>query len=79
MAGKLLRIPEVAGIIDTSVPRAYELARLGMLPGVVRLGRQIRVNPSALTDWIAKGGSIAANNGHEEVEGEINDEPPYAT
>ncbi len=70
MADKLLRVPEVARIIDTSVPRAYELARLGMLPGVVRLGRQIRVNPNALTEWITKGGSATTNSAHEEAKGE---------
>lgn len=39
MPEKLLRMPEVAALIDTSLPRAYELVRLGVIPGVVRLGR----------------------------------------
>jgi excisionase family DNA binding protein len=60
MPGKLLRMSEVAALIDTSLPRAYELVRLGVIPGVVRLGRQIRVNPDALDKWINQGGDVAA-------------------
>jgi len=38
--------------------RAYELARVGILPDgvVVRLGRQIRFDEDALVDWIRGGG-----------------------
>lgn len=57
MATKLLRVPEVAGIIDTTIPIAYELIRLGILPAV-RLGRQIRVDANALDEWIKNGGSV---------------------
>jgi predicted DNA-binding transcriptional regulator AlpA len=76
MADRLLRIPKVAEIIDTSVPRAYELARLGIIPGVVRLGRQIRVNPDALAEWIARGGSLNADNTQETEKGAMNYESP---
>lgn len=53
---KLLRIPQVADILNVSEWRAYELARQGRLP-VVRLGRQVRVNEAALMSWIESGGS----------------------
>ena len=52
---KLLRIPEVAQMLDVSVQRAYELARTDMLP-VVRVGRQVRVHPEKLQKWIESGG-----------------------
>jgi excisionase family DNA binding protein len=52
---KLLRLSEVAEILDVPLPRAYEMARRGMIP-VIRLGRQLRVNPSHLQDWMASGG-----------------------
>jgi excisionase family DNA binding protein len=55
MPEKLLRMPEVAALIDTSLPRAYELVRQGIIPGVVRLGRQIRVNPDVLSEWMTRG------------------------
>jgi excisionase family DNA binding protein len=53
---KLLKVADVAMIMNTSVDRVYELARLGLLP-VVHLGRQIRVEESALVEWIKTGGA----------------------
>ncbi len=52
---KLLRITDVAQILDVPLARAYEMARLGIIP-VVRLGRQLRVDPERLESWIAAGG-----------------------
>src|SRR4051794_1295745 len=49
---KLLRIDEVAALLDVRVQRAYELSRRGLLP-VVRLGRQVRVDPDQLEAWLA--------------------------
>lgn len=56
MSTKLLRIPEVASRLDVPLARAYEMARRGVLP-VVRIGRQIRVHPDQLDEWIASGGT----------------------
>ncbi len=53
---KLLRIHEVAEILDVPVARAYELARHGILPAV-RLGRQVRVDAGKLKEWIDEGGT----------------------
>lgn len=78
MADKLLRIPKVAEIIDTSVPRAYELVRLGVIPGVVRLGRQIRVNPNALAEWMAGGGAAQQNSKEGSAEGVTTNGTPDA-
>lgn len=52
---KLLTIPQVAEQLQITRFRAYELARAGMIP-IVRLGRQIRVDPVKLEAWIAGGG-----------------------
>ncbi len=52
---QLLCIPEVAKILSITPERAYELARLDILP-VVRIGRQVRVDPNVLADWVKKGG-----------------------
>lgn len=51
----LLRISDVAEILDVTTARAYELARDGTLP-VVRLGRQYRVDPDRLQEWLDNGG-----------------------
>ncbi len=58
MPEKLLRMSEVAALIDTSLARAYELVRQGVIPGVVRLGRQIRVNPDVLAKWMTQDGRV---------------------
>jgi len=52
---RLLRVPEVARILDTSEQRVYEMARAGILP-TVRLGRQIRIDKEALEQFIQDGG-----------------------
>ncbi len=52
---RLLRVPEVARILDTTEGRIYEIARQGILP-TVRLGRQIRIDREALEEFIKNGG-----------------------
>ena len=52
---KLLRIDDVAELLDVSRARAYDLVREGLLP-VVRLGRQVRVDPNKLEAWLDAGG-----------------------
>jgi excisionase family DNA binding protein len=52
---KLLTIDEVACVLRVRRPRAYELARQGLLP-VTRLGRQLRVEDEALATWVRSGG-----------------------
>lgn len=52
---KLLRVPQVASILGTSTGRTYELIRMGLLPAV-RLGKQVRVSPEKLREFMATGG-----------------------
>lgn len=52
---RLLTMPEVARLLRIPEPRAYQLARDGVLP-VCRLGRQLRVEQQALLAWIRAGG-----------------------
>lgn len=40
---RLITVPEVAQLLNVSVPRAYELVRKQIIPSI-RLGRQIRIN-----------------------------------
>ena len=62
MPNKLLRIPEVAHILDVQEARVYEMARAGILPRgvVVRLGRQLRVDEARFRQWLAAGGQPLA-------------------
>lgn len=56
---KLVDAGRIAEILDVSQARAYELARLRVLPDgvVVRLGRQLRFDEEALAEWIRSGGA----------------------
>jgi excisionase family DNA binding protein len=74
MPEKLLRMSEVAALIDTSLPRAYELVRQGVIPGVVRLGRQIRVNPDVLAKWITQGGDAPTGAMLDRAKGVVSNE-----
>ena len=58
MCRKLMTVREAARVLSVSRPRAYDLIRKGIIPmGVaVRLGRQLRVDAAALTEWIRGGG-----------------------
>ena len=65
---KLLRMTQVAEYLDIPLLRAYELARKGTLPGVVRIGpRQIRVNEEALAQWVRDGGASQPNRLRKEA------------
>jgi excisionase family DNA binding protein len=52
----LLTVEEVAAVLRVPRARAYELARTGVIPGVVRIGRQVRVDSGRLEGFIRKGG-----------------------
>ena len=48
----LLRVSAAARRLEISRSHAYALARIGALPGVVRLGRSIRVSVRGIEEWI---------------------------
>ena len=52
---KLLRVSQVARILDMAESRIYELCRLQILPHT-RFGRQIRISEEQLKDYILNGG-----------------------
>jgi len=54
---ELLTLSQAARVLQIKYSRAAELARMGLMPGIVRLGRQIRVNPEALERFIDSGGA----------------------
>lgn len=66
MNKKLLRLPEVARLLDLKEDRVYALAREGIIP-VVRIGRQLRVDPDALDEWIHNGGQGFAGGWRKEA------------
>lgn len=67
LRGALLTVPEVSERLKISEARVRELGRLGLLP-VVRLGRQVRVDPERLDAWIAEGGQALPGGWRREAE-----------
>ena len=56
MGLKLWTVSATAEFLGVTEQRVYSMAREGILPAVVRLGRQIRVNPERLQEWAEAGG-----------------------
>ncbi len=52
---RLLTVQEAADFLRVTQARTYQLLRSGFIPGV-RIGRQLRVDESALHQWVARGG-----------------------
>lgn len=48
----LIRVPEAARRMGIGKSMAWEMARRGELPGVVRMGRSVRVSVKRLQEWI---------------------------
>lgn len=49
-------VQEVADLVRLTKGRVYEAIRQHLLPAV-RIGRQIRIEESAIRDWVRQGGS----------------------
>jgi excisionase family DNA binding protein len=51
---QLLHIEEAAHLLRISRSRAYEMAASGTMPGLLRVGRSLRVSRRRLDAWIAE-------------------------
>jgi len=52
-------VDEAAAILRVNRKTLYEAVRLGTVPGVVRIGRNIRISRSALLGWVQGNGGPA--------------------
>lgn len=52
---RLLTATEVARTLAVKPARVHQLARAGLLP-CIRMGRQVRFDPAAVTEWLEDGG-----------------------
>lgn len=48
----LLRPNEAAEVLGIGRTRTYELLARGELPGVVRIGKSVRISAEALREWV---------------------------
>lgn len=55
-ARTLMDAPGAAERLGVRLHRVYALVRENRIPSV-RIGRQVRIDPAALEEWIASGGS----------------------
>ena len=60
---RLLKVPEVADILDVTTSKVYVWAKEGILPGVVRVGCSVRFDPEKLSRFIDAGGSATFGKG----------------
>jgi excisionase family DNA binding protein len=54
MDDQLLRVEDVARLLQVGRSKVYSMAAAGTLPGVVRVGGSVRVSAKALSIWIAR-------------------------
>ena len=64
----LITAGDLAGLLEVSRARIYELAREGLLPAV-RLGRTIRFSRAAVNAFIKDGGTTWANGWKKSASG----------
>ena len=50
----LLRVEEAARMLNMGRAKAYQMASSGEMPGVVRIGKSVRVSEAALRSWVSK-------------------------
>jgi excisionase family DNA binding protein len=55
----MLTVEEAADFLRVNRKTLYEAVRLGTIPGVVRIGRNIRINRSTLLGWVQGNGGPA--------------------
>jgi putative molybdopterin biosynthesis protein len=67
MTKELLTLEQTARVLKVNYGRAAELARQGIIP-TVRLGRQIRIDPDQLTDFISNGGRALAGGWRRDIQ-----------
>jgi excisionase family DNA binding protein len=48
----LLKIDEAAELLSMGRAKAYQMAQSGEMPGVVRVGRSVRVSAESLRNWV---------------------------
>lgn len=54
LQSSLLRAEEAAKLLNISRSKVFALMASGQLPGVVRIGRSVRVSRTVLERWIAE-------------------------
>lgn len=57
MEKRLMNVPELSEYLSLPKASIYTMVSLKKIPGVVRIGRALRFEKSAVDDWISGGNS----------------------
>jgi excisionase family DNA binding protein len=61
MEEEFLTVRSLSKLLDMSEQTTYKLAREGVIPGRVKVGKSVRFNKAVVTEWLQKGGAIDDN------------------
>ncbi|MGG0460278.1 helix-turn-helix domain-containing protein [Priestia aryabhattai] len=56
MIKNFLTVRSLSNLLDMSEQTTYKLARQGIIPGRVKVGKSVRFNREIVMDWLQKGG-----------------------
>jgi len=70
---KLCTVERGAEFLGVSKQRMYELVRRNMIPGVVKIGRQVRIDLEELEVWAKNGGRALPGGWKNEADDELRD------
>lgn len=58
MEKEFLTVRKLANLLDISEQATYSLSRNGVIPGRVKVGKNVRFNKAIVMNWLQKGGTI---------------------
>lgn len=57
MEKEFLTVRSLSKLLDMSEQTTYKLAREGVIPGRVKVGKSVRFNKAVIVEWLQNGGA----------------------
>lgn len=57
MEKEFLTVRSLSKLLDMSEQTTYKLAREGVIPGRVKVGKSVRFNKAVVVEWLQNGGA----------------------
>ncbi|MFJ7978444.1 helix-turn-helix transcriptional regulator [Peribacillus sp. NPDC096379] len=57
MEKEFLTVRSLSKLLDMSEQTTYKLAREGVIPGRIKVGKSVRFNKTVVIEWLQKGGA----------------------
>ncbi|WP_026678264.1 helix-turn-helix transcriptional regulator [Fictibacillus gelatini] len=57
MEKEFLTVRSLSKLLDMSEQTTYKLAREGVIPGRVKVGKSVRFNKTVVVEWLQNGGA----------------------